>query len=686
MTNQRLRKFLPPVLGQRTVYRILSLMLLVIVVGLPALSTAQQLCQPDGDVDQSGSVTAADALLAFQQALGLAQLGVCQQSIADVSSDGNITASDALCIFQKALSLPSCLDSLPSSNQPPVADAGPDQVANPNDMVTLSGSGTDPDGTIVAYRWVQTVGTFVTLSGANTQNASFTAPEAASEDIIVEDLEFQLTVTDDDGTTATDTVLISVASFFIVDNERPTADAGPDQTVDENTLVTLSGSGTDPDGFIVHYEWLQIGGTRVLLLGADTPTPSFTAPDVNFDEELVFEFTVYDDDFALAIDTVTITVLNAVSNTPPAADAGRDQTVDANTQVTLLGSGSDSDGTIVSYRWRQTSGTSITLTGANTRTASFTAPDVVSDEDLMFELTVTDDNGASDTDAVTVTVRGEPDEGIDGWPDWLVDPMTATSIVGGLDIEEWESGAIRSQLISIEEGSISTYGSGITHQWLLRNADRDNVEFQPVMRVQGNIPLFQARTNEEARSAWLLGYGGWLDYGWFIYGSQHEESTSYMVDPGVLMTQRYKNYDYPDAVNFPIDTNWLGVMIGTDTRMSPPNVVQGTVQMTVRKDNRYDSRIEVDFSNIFDVSTGERYPDIEWSSADIGQQGGYVDSLRSAFGGEGETTGVVYDDYTLDAYITGPDGEEIVGRFDRAPLVGVLGAKRTLCIPTPCRH
>ena len=76
---------------------------------------APQACQPDGDVDRSGSVTAADALLAFQQALSLADLNACQRSIADVfpqpaTPDGTITASDALCIFQKALSLPSCLD------------------------------------------------------------------------------------------------------------------------------------------------------------------------------------------------------------------------------------------------------------------------------------------------------------------------------------------------------------------------------------------------------------------------------------------------------------------------------------------------------------------------------------------------------------------------------------------------
>ena len=118
-TIQRLQRLLLFRLGQHTVRRFatsLSLLALI-VMGLPALSGAQPTCQSDGDVDQNGSVTAADALLAFQQALSLVQLDTCQQTIADVfpqptAPDSNITASDALCIFQKALSLPSCLDAL----------------------------------------------------------------------------------------------------------------------------------------------------------------------------------------------------------------------------------------------------------------------------------------------------------------------------------------------------------------------------------------------------------------------------------------------------------------------------------------------------------------------------------------------------------------------------------------------
>ena len=117
------RSFLPFPIHWRTGRRSgASLLLLaLILMGLPAVSGAQQTCQPDGDVDRNGSVTAADALLAFQQALSLAPLNMCQLSIANVfpvptAPDGAITASDALCIFQKALGLPSCLDSLPPAD------------------------------------------------------------------------------------------------------------------------------------------------------------------------------------------------------------------------------------------------------------------------------------------------------------------------------------------------------------------------------------------------------------------------------------------------------------------------------------------------------------------------------------------------------------------------------------------
>ena len=187
------------------------LLLFLFVLGLPALSGAQLACLPDGDVDQNGSVTAADALMTFQQALGLAQLSQCQRTIADVSPepadpDGSITASDALCIFQKALGSPSCLDTLPPPNLPPVANAGPDQSVDAGIMVFLPGTARDPDGTIASHTWTQTGGTQVSLTGADAATAVFIAPDVSMD----ETLTFRLTVTDAAGAQASDEVMVTV--------------------------------------------------------------------------------------------------------------------------------------------------------------------------------------------------------------------------------------------------------------------------------------------------------------------------------------------------------------------------------------------------------------------------------------------------------------------------------------------
>jgi chitinase len=88
-----------------------------------------------------------------------------------------------------------------------VANAGSDQTVQPGARVTLSGAkSTDPDASISFYAWQQTSGPAVTLTGANSVIATFTAPSRKGT------LTFQLTVTDQFGLTATDNVTITVGS------------------------------------------------------------------------------------------------------------------------------------------------------------------------------------------------------------------------------------------------------------------------------------------------------------------------------------------------------------------------------------------------------------------------------------------------------------------------------------------
>jgi hypothetical protein len=71
----------------------------------------------------------------------------------------------------------------------------------------------------------------------------------------------------------------------------------------------------------------------------------------------------------------------------------------------LRGSGSnDPDGSIVSYRWAQTSGPAVALTDANTATATFTVPPLADPATLSFTLTVTDNGGLSASQSVSIPV------------------------------------------------------------------------------------------------------------------------------------------------------------------------------------------------------------------------------------------------------------------------------------------
>jgi len=288
----------------------------------------------------------------------------------------------------------------PTSASPPVADAGPDQTVDEGVTVTLDGSNSsDPDNDISSYQWNQTGGLSVSLSNSSAARPTFKSPDVGPGG---ESLTFQLTVTDSGGLQSTDTCIVNVSWI----NLPPTANAGPDQTVNEGVTVSLNGSNsTDPDYDISSYQWIQTGGTLVNLSNTTAVQPIFTSPDVGpSGESLAFQLTVTDSGGLQSTDTCIVNV--SWVNLPPTADAGLDQTVNQGDTVVLDGFNStDPDDGIASYLWKQTSGTPATLSSTTAVQPTFTAPDVgPSGASLTFQLTVTDSGGLQTTDTCIVTV------------------------------------------------------------------------------------------------------------------------------------------------------------------------------------------------------------------------------------------------------------------------------------------
>ncbi|HEU4472670.1 MAG TPA: PKD domain-containing protein [Flavisolibacter sp.] len=180
-------------------------------------------------------------------------------------------------------------------NVQPSANAGPDQSINaPVSTVTLTGSGTDSDGSIAGYAWTKISGSGTI---ANPSQASTTVNGLTPGTSV-----FRLTVTDDKGATATDDITITV----VAQNVPPQANAGEDRTITlpANSL-TLTGLGTDSDGSIAGYAWTKTSGGAATI---QTPGAASTQVTGLAQGVYVFTLTVTDDKGATAVDAVQVTV------------------------------------------------------------------------------------------------------------------------------------------------------------------------------------------------------------------------------------------------------------------------------------------------------------------------------------------------------------------------------------------
>ncbi|BBO91074.1 fibronectin type III domain-containing protein [Desulfosarcina ovata] len=313
-------------------------------------------------------------------------------SLDDIRADYTVVASFAL------------------QNQAPVADAGPDQTVDEGQLVTLSGlNSVDLDDGIASFQWNQIQGVDVTLIASDqAEVVTFTTPNV---DTSGASLVFELTVTDYNGETSVDTCIVNVTWV----NVPPTADAGGAQTVSEGEAVVLDASGsTDPDDGIATYYWTQLAGPTVTLSGNQSASASFNTPDIDAEgATLTFQLTVTDTGGLQDTDSVLITV--EWVNQAPLADAGPDQSVDVDDEVTLDGSlSTDIDDTIKAFRWSQTDGTPVELSDATAEKPTFIAPDAgVDGGSLTFELTVTDSGDLQGKDSVTINVAPSVSETVD---------------------------------------------------------------------------------------------------------------------------------------------------------------------------------------------------------------------------------------------------------------------------------
>jgi hypothetical protein len=319
-----------------------------------------------------------------------------------------------------------------TTNLAPVANAGDDKVITlPSNSVTLTGTGTDADGSIASYSWSK-------ISGPS--QFTIASPSSASTSVsnLVEGVyEFQLTVTDNAGATGKDIVKVTVngstpsSTTIHLEAENYTSMSGV-QT--ENT--SDAGGGLNV-GYIDYGDWMdysinpantgsytvnlrvasQHTGAQVQIKKGDgTILTTVTVPNTGGWQNWQTVSVVIN----LAAGSQTIRLVSANTsnwninwldviqggtvNQAPTANAGADQTITLPTSsVQLAGSGTDADGTIASYAWSKISGpaggTFSSTTIANPVVSNLSAGTYV------FRLSVTDNGGAGGYDDVSIVVN-----------------------------------------------------------------------------------------------------------------------------------------------------------------------------------------------------------------------------------------------------------------------------------------
>jgi hypothetical protein len=278
-------------------------------------------------------------------------------------------------------------------NSGTIANAGPDQVINEGQVVTLDGtsSKSNNNNNPLSYKWSAPTG--IILSSETASKPTFIAPEVSTETSFT----FSLIINDGSFGSEADEVTIIVKQV----NKAPIANAGTDQTVNENSLVTLNASASaDPDNDKLNYLW---SAPAAITLSSETASnPSFIAPEVSIDTVFTFELTVNDGSVNSTADQVKVTVKQV--NKAPIANAGMNQSVNENSLVTLDGSAStDPDQDELNYLWTAPAG--ITLSSETAKNPTFTAPEVNQDNIYRFILLVNDGKTDSDTSQVSIIVK-----------------------------------------------------------------------------------------------------------------------------------------------------------------------------------------------------------------------------------------------------------------------------------------
>ena len=293
--------------------------------------------------------------------------------------------------------------------------------------------------------------------------------------------------------------------------------------------------------------------------------------------------------------------------------------------------------------------------------------------------------GGSPLDLSSQQIKSEYEAIVDGSDRILISKIITIQDLG----PEYGLNAFKTDASCNSEGNSCTYGVNRLLYNLLEGPQDENdngsvrpldVNFHPLM-VKNGIPLAESIATYPDRynsSAGMFGYGGWMDhsvFGVYLYSEVDADIPANNLWFGYSIVAGNATGTNPSDGPF----TWAGVMVGRyadfDDEASDfdsdvvGNAVQGDALISIMPSNADQSSVDVAFSNIRNLKSGQSIEEFGWSGLSV--SGGYFES-RDRLHEFGAIHGVRW----IQGAFYGPKHEEVAGVFEGNNVLGAFGAKR----------